>query len=522
MANFTISKERFSDARNIIIQFLRDSGYDGSVEDGTGLADAVVKPNAILHSLFSQAIDKVYAYQSIAKAQELRKVIGEEEYDAAIDGLLANWFVTRKGGKPSTGAVRLWFTRPPDFLHYRDGQEVGTVTANEMSERIVVDGEQVFVESDYSCIFNTVNNRDEYYVDLVVRTLNNSDMVFDETSTTNTTAHDIYFIQSTVPGTFVPGILKESSEDFINRTRKATTTRELITERAINTVLMNEYDEIIRLYVSRHGSREQLRDIVVFEGARVHVGNKADIWVASELARQTCRVAVSDYGRIALEQLPKNVSIAGFVKANAVTASDENELEEGQELKLHISCDEKTHNAAGVLPDRLWVDGTYSGDIIALTLLCDNSIENMRDFVSSNTQRVVCYDPLMKHMFPLMMTFDLNIELFEKDDDKADDAIRKAVIGYIREVVREGGPYIASELVTHIHNDVENVKKVWLPISCTGKIYDPRQDDQRFLEFVIGNKFSVDEFLEVRHSAQMTDNTTQFYTDETMIAITRV
>jgi len=58
MSEFLISQERISQATNIIVQFLRDSGYAGSLEDGTGLNDVVIKPSAVIYSLLAQMVDK--------------------------------------------------------------------------------------------------------------------------------------------------------------------------------------------------------------------------------------------------------------------------------------------------------------------------------------------------------------------------------------------------------------------------------------------------------------------------------
>ena len=180
MSDLILSRERFDSAVNTIVQFLRDSGYSGSLEDGTGLHDVVIKPNAIIYDLFAQMVDRARAYQSLQKALELKDTIGQEDYDDAVDSILSNWFVTRNDGKPSYGRIRLWFLQPVDFLHYRDGQSVGTVTkpattsGTTASLPLVADGEQVFTEDSFGCVFNSTDNINEYYVDVAVRSAGNS------------------------------------------------------------------------------------------------------------------------------------------------------------------------------------------------------------------------------------------------------------------------------------------------------------------------------------------------------------
>ena len=503
MADFSISQERVQDAINVIVQFLRDAGYEGSLEDGTGLNDVVVKPNAIIRELFAQMVDKTAAYQSLQKAYELRDEIGDEEFDSAVDSILSNWFVTRNEGKPSTGLVRMWFLQPLDFMHYDDGDVLGTIDG----VTLLADGEQVFTESDFSYIINTTENQNEYYVDIAVRTDGSSSIEPSE-STSNDIAiayNDIYYLRSTIPGTFTAGTLLESSDDFIRRTEQAITTRELITARAINTVLLDTFSDIIRLYVARHGSSEQLRDIVIFQNVSVHVGNKADIYIASQLNKQVLEVAVDEDGNINTDQLPSSTSVVGYVKS-----VDEND----NELPLTIDCVEETWCSNEMKPVRLCVP---SGVTLAkLTLLTDTVLGQVHDFVYSEEQRVACYDPMVKHMFPFILHINLNVELIDKTINST-AAIKSAVLTYLDYVVYNAEPWVASELVATIHTAVPNVKKIILPLEVTGQIYDPLTKQTVLLE--VGNKFTINTDYTISHSKQITDNTVQFYTDADLITV---
>lgn len=502
MANFTISQERIEDAVNVIVQFLNDAGYEGSLEDGTGLNDVVVRPNAIIYELFNQLVNKASAYQSLQKALELRDDIGEEDYDAAVDAILSNWFVTRNDGKPSTGVIRMWFLKPIDFMHFTDGQEIGTVD----STTLVADTEQVFTEESFSYILNTAENENEYYVDVAVRTEENSDIAPSAEGSHNVSVafNDIYYLRATIPGTFTAGTIIESSEDFIRRAEQAITTRELITARAINTVLLDEFADIIRLYVARHGSSEQLRDIVEFQRVIVHVGNKADIYIASEITKQNLVVDAVD-GNINTDQLPSSLSVIYYLSAKDA---------DGNELPLNISCVEETWCSNLMLPTTLNV-GTYTGKV-TLTLLTDTVLGQVHNFVYSDEQRVACYDPMVKHMFPLVMKITLEVSLVDKTI-KPDDDVKHAILEYMKYIVVHAEPWVASELVASVHVYCPNVKKINLPIQCTGYIYDPKK--QVTSEIPIGNRFTVNKEFHDMHSAQITDNTVQFYTDADLITV---
>lgn len=502
MPELKLTRERFQDATNIIIQFLRDSGYEGSLEDGTGLNDIVVKPNALLRALMAQMVDRACAYQSLQKAEELKDEIGDTEYNAAVDCILSNWFVSRRGGTPSKGVIRLWFMQPPDFVHFQDGESLGRVDG----VAIVADGEQVFSPDKFSLIVNTTENNNEYYVDVAARTRDNSDINPQEDSDARVeyAFEDIYYLRATIPGDFSAGTLIESSEDFIRRTKEAITTRELITSRAINTVLMDNFSEILNVYVARHGSSEQLRDIVHFEDVDVHVGNKADIYISSTPMRIHMEVMADENGNIDIAQLPAGTSVIAFISARDAS---------GNLLEMNIECEETHWCSRSYRPETLSVNANGP---ITLELLTDTALGLVHDFVYSEEQRVACYDPLVKHKFPLLLYPILKVHLTDAKIDSTSE-IKSAVIEYLDYTVANGEPWVASELVASVHVRVPNVKKIWLPFECLGYIYDPLT--QQTHEIIVGNTFSIDSDYAQAHSKQISGNTVQFYTDKDMITV---
>ena len=62
VSDIVISSEQLEEARNLICQYLRDAGYKGSLEDGTGIADAVIKPAALITLFIRQELNKARAY----------------------------------------------------------------------------------------------------------------------------------------------------------------------------------------------------------------------------------------------------------------------------------------------------------------------------------------------------------------------------------------------------------------------------------------------------------------------------
>lgn len=512
MSNIYFSESELTNATNIIIEYLRDTGFTGSVEDGTGIADTIIKPNALLYSLYSQLIEKVSAYLSLQKATDMYKAgtLLADDYDAAVDNILANWFVTRKEGKPTYGTLRIWFLQPLDFLHFTDGEIIGNFNGH----NLVVNEDQVFAESNFSQVVNATTNYNEYFVDVAVRSSDNfDDIIVEGDAGVAGRFSNVYYLRTSVPANFIPGISPETSEAFIYRTKQAITTRELITERAINTVLIENFDEILNIYTAGHGDPEQIRDIVTLDnGARVHYGNKADIYVASNLTKISQSFKLKTAGEIPINELPDNSHIGHILKCYTERS---NGTIDGETSITNILVTEKMWNMAIYKPTAILVDAP-EGSWVRLEYLYDPAIPAIQEFVYSDSQRIVCYDPQVKHKYPVVMRFNFTITLVEEEyrEDSRTEAT-KAVVEYINGLARYNENYIESELITYIHQSVPNVKKVIVPLGCTATLFDPLHMCDNTIE--VHNTFSISDFPEM--SKQISANTVQMYTDSTLITV---
>ena len=510
MSNIYFSEDELTQATNTIIEYLRDTGFTGSVEDGTGIADTVIKPNALLYALFEQLVEKVSAYLSLQKAtdQYAAGTLNETEYDATVDNTLGNWFVTRKEGKPTYGTLRMWFLKPLDFVQFTDGNQIAVFNGH----NLVINENQVFSESNFSQVINATNNYNEYFIDVAVRSAENlNDIILSGDSVTGNYS-DIYYLRTTVPSNFIPGVAKETSEAFIRRTKQAITTRELITERAINTVLIENFDEILNVYTAGHGDPEQIRDIITLEnGARVHYGNKADIYIASLLTKMSQSFKLTTAGEIPIAELPDNSHIGHIFKCYL-----EHDNAADEEIDItNILANEQMWNMAIYKPTAITVNAP-EGSWVRLEYLYDPTIPTIQEFVYSDDQRIVCYDPQVKHKFPVVMKFNFTITCVEDsylETTKSD--VTQAIIDYINGLAEYGTNYVESELITYIHQNVSNVKKVIVPLGCTATLFDPLYCQYNTID--VHNTFSIDDFPAM--SKQISINTVQMYTDSTLITI---
>ena len=513
MANVYFSQDDLTNATNVIIEYLRDTGYEGSVEAGTGISDTVIKPNALLYALFSQLVDRARAYLSLQQATNMYNAaqLSEDDYNDAVDSILSNWFVTRKDGQPTYGTIRIWVSQPLEFVQFVGGASVGTCG----SIPVVANGDQVFVESDFSRIVNATNTYNEYYIDVAVRSAENTDVLITAGSEATATLSDIYYLRASVPSTFVPGISRETTTVFIERTRMAITTRELITDRAIDTVLREEFDSILSLYVAGHGDKEQMRDIVTLEnGVRVHYGNKADIYIASQLQRMTQEMIVGEDGTLPVAELPANAHIGHILSCYTLGEPDEEGIVPQIDVPITgISVEETSWGMSGYKPAVIKVDAP-AGTTVTLEWLSDPALTSIQEFVYSEDQRVACYDPQTKHKFPVVLNFDITVQLINEDDVSRREVVN-AVNEYIIGLASSGDAYRESELISYIHGQVSNVRRVDVPITCTATLFDPASGAYKTAP--VTNIFSLAEFGGL--SQQVSENTVQLYTDAALVNV---
>lgn len=503
-SNITITREDYEASKNFLIQFLRDSGYEGTLDDGTALHDLVVKAFALLYSLFKRESQKVSSYLSLEHAVTNKDLLGDD-YDAAVDAILSNWFVSRKEGTKSTGYVRLWFSKALEFYRL-----VPTaVLANIDTVRFEPAVEQVFSAEDFTGVVNVSTGISEYYIDVQVRSTLNSDVLPTHLSSMTVYAGNIYFLRGEIVADFTPGIVKESSEDFIDRTKKVITTRELITDRAINTVVTDEIPEVQRLYVAGFGDPEQQRDVKTFSGVTVHVGNKADIYVVSNLSMASAVFTADAFSRVTISG-PLPVGLISKVERLV----DEDVWEEA--AYTVFSCDDSLF---GSLQQSmvLSIPTSLYNDQIRITFVTNHDVQTVVSLLTNPKNKVVCYDPLVKMMYVVKLAFNLSIT--RKSDYEEEDVvkgIKTYTAKYLSEINKQNTLYKESEYIAYIHENVPGLDRVSVPLNITYTVFDSKAKTKvtgELPEFIEAPEFFIT-------TPQFTNNTMQFYTNSDFITVT--
>jgi len=617
MTELSVSTDSLNNARSFLIQFLKDAGFTGSTEAGTAIHDIVIKPMALLYTIFSDAVTRAKAYNSLSYAESVKELLGSEEYSAAVDSILGNWFVYRKDGVPSSGTIRLFFSKPLDFLDIQPGGAKFVINSKslDVSRRYTVS------PSSFKSIYNTDRYSVEYYFDVEVQTLDNIEITSEDLAGGVIAAvGSVYFLRATVVGDFIQGETQESDAAFITRTHNVIATRELITIGAVSTVLPDTFSGVNSVYVAGFNDPEQIRDIVPHEGSTLHIGNKADIYVATSMVKSLVLcdltgsggdevdttllgshisdvIAVRDpytlQGNLLLHvsTIPSSLvipaatvftsdggvevhtdaqitlttsSFTPFVLPNdyggyallpvVTTQVLEADLEDPTELSIlkgtvftteatiagsvsAVADEDFTHQeiffsvttdgssldlgTVGIYPT-ITADSDYPlQSKVYLEFLGGTLYSDVLAYVTDSTHRVVCYDPVIKSKYPIIFSFDIEVDAVSTDIDAVKAQCKSVIVSYVNSISGTD-TFSVYDLIGYMNNHASLVTQVRLPLGITYAFRDP--DTLMIGTGVVSNEFFLSDMVSGLSitSPMVTENTVQWYTSTEFVSVSVV
>jgi len=589
------SKTELIATSNFLVKFLRDAGYKGSLEDGTALHDAVIKPMALLYTVLKHENNRASAYFSLARAAELKEMLGAE-YGKIVDSLMDNWFVKRHQGSATQVIVSMVFSRALDYLRIRKDDIVCSIDG--VMFRAMYD--KIYIESDFSMAFNTQDNVHEYSIPMYLVADGPGEMELNETSEVASFISNIYFQKATVAGLLSLGVDIESDDAFLARTSTAITTRELITERAIRVRVLQEFANVFELYVAKYGSVEQQRDLKVFEDIIVHVGNKADIYLKYMPIMRALQVELDAENKFALAQIPEDVLevtavrdaalLTGVIRLefSEIPARDVN-ITTGHrflvgeryfaptrqhvlsEQSFLLTTEGSTFYVAlnvvaldpgdaavdaddDVIPEQTYphfvkgtvesgfrgkivthkildvhefyagsldtngtihVTGAMSSPVAQIDYITSPVVRAVHDYINSAENRVVNYSPLVKTMFPIVVTADLVVQVIPEPtltEAELRERIKKMAAEYVNNIAWRK-TFQVSELIHYLHTHVPDIGFVQLPGIFTAYVREPATKEVIITQ--IANRYIMPKDV----SRQLTWNTVMFYSDPSLVQV---
>ena len=271
---------------SMLVKALKEIRPDVDTDQGSATTDLTIKPYLKMLAPLVRSIESLHYRLSIRNAPFLA--------DPDMDDLMANWFLFRKSGSQASGNVRLYYSNPETvvigvgdlIVENDDGIRFSNEVPASFSEQVV----------------RTNRENGLYYVDVpvVAQEVGNfptpagyiTTIIADSTAANNVINKDDFY----------SGTNRESNVDFGIRGEQSLTMRNLVNDRSIRTVLLQEFDWLDRVTIIGYGDPEMQRDVINLEEIinllnsspdlnapvtvpaipdpdRFHVGNKTDIYL---------------------------------------------------------------------------------------------------------------------------------------------------------------------------------------------------------------------------------------------------
>lgn len=220
-----------------LLEFLEDKAKEFnpnfSTSEGTGVRDLFVKPFSVIFQPIVDEILRVRANLSLEDAENLS--------DTDLDRLAANFFVTRKQGAKSVGAIRLFFNEPVDefvaqgtvFLAANGVRFVASkdVTITSSGLRLNTFGDLFFKDIDAES--ETAGASGNIPANLISDLLVGSDKIVDVSN----------------PSPFSGGSDVETNAELIDRLAIAITFRNLINKPGAKLILLENFTRLRDVFV---------------------------------------------------------------------------------------------------------------------------------------------------------------------------------------------------------------------------------------------------------------------------------
>ncbi len=504
MGELRITRDKLESIQQKLAHYLLDSGYEGSLEDGTGAYDILVKGNALITLFLNDQVEKTRGYLSLKEAEKFKDILGDE-YDDAVDSILSNWFVSRKPGSEARVIIRMWFSRAVEYISLEKDTTVAHINGHEFKTY----RKYQITSEDFNTYINPSIFLEEFYYDIEAYSTEageKNDLVLGQKVGINQI--NPYLLRAELYEILSKGENIESSDKFIARTQKAANTRELITYRAIETVLKDEFKDIHKFYTAGYGEPEQQRDLKKFNEIEVHVGNKADIYVNGNFRFYEDTIEGVKEGTKEYKVEDHPVYFVQSVKLKDEDVDLDFSYEFEQEDDYLFSSEFYKTKITFTLPEE------YDSSDVKIRYLSSPSVSPVSDFVFNSYQRVACYSPVIKALYPVCLNFELDINFYPGEEKADKEEIKEEVVKFINNLEHKH-PYVQSRLIDHLHTKFPNIKRVHLPLLGEYFFVDPDSHEEKSGELY--DYFKIEDIEGL--SKQVTSNTVEFFTHKDFIVI---
>jgi len=240
MADYQLPIEKF------LVQKIQENYPDFDLREGSAFRDMLIKPMIVFMQPYRDQVNVLKRNMSL---ENFETMIDEE-----LDALVANIYVSRRGGVKSTGTVRIYTTSAAQISFTTDVQfqtATGLIfnptnTISFTAEQLALNVDGLYFFADVPCTAAAAGA--EY----------------------NIAAHTIIYISGGQSGiskvdnlaAFASGVDTEDNATLYERAKTSISTRDLVTKRSVSAVMLENFNTLKEVSTIGYGDPEMERDIL--------------------------------------------------------------------------------------------------------------------------------------------------------------------------------------------------------------------------------------------------------------------
>jgi len=286
MPEYTLSDKDIRDAENFLVQFQTENVPEANLAAGGAVRDLLITGFAAMYAFLRGEIDRVTARQSLLRIQT--ELTDDDDIAQAVDEILSNFFITRKGGEYASMTGRFHFLErqaysiPLSSRFWRTNSQVFYIESD--TDPYVVTEERLFP------VFDASGSLVDYVTDIPLRAARTGE---------GYNLKPGVFVRSEVPGglpylSYIENTVEsddgqdvESTEALIERGQSALSVRNLVNNRSNDVVLQEEFGGVTDTLTIGMGEVEQVRDrrLEVGKHLYLHIGGCYDTYLTVPMTR---------------------------------------------------------------------------------------------------------------------------------------------------------------------------------------------------------------------------------------------
>jgi hypothetical protein len=280
-----LSQEDITAAENFLAEYLTEAVPEASFQPGSAMRDLTVQAFAHIFAFLRGEVNHVAAMQSLQKivADESTAVgLDSSDMSQMVDEILSNWFISRNGGLYARLTAQLHFTQRATVSIRSDTRFWRT--SNTAFYIDTPNNVYVVTSDSMRPVYDTRGRLIDYIADVPLKAARTGDAY-------NVTAGKFLKVESSAGIPYLSyvdhtdgskdGASTETTADFIARAQTAITVRNLVNNRSIDTVLQDQFPDILSTLTIGMGEPEMLRDKRTEVAAHIelHIGGHYDTYV---------------------------------------------------------------------------------------------------------------------------------------------------------------------------------------------------------------------------------------------------